>query len=241
MEATCPELSTSSRTGPTTITITLWCGDPAGQVHTRAPPAVGPGMKDTVLVLPSTPLFFIILRSLYWPHCCLYSGVFSPLLPSALAHFSSRSFLSFFFFLKSLLNLLQYCFCFMFWFFGCKASGDWTPVPCIGRRSLNHWTTREIPSTSFYFGTWWLGKALIGPPSPIAAALSCSDSAVFRRETALQGDLMWLLACRWWQSCRRWKKLVKSPELSTVGLPWRRKVFPLRYPSESLSLFWAWN
>ena len=26
-------------------------------------------------------------------------------------------------FLKHLLNLLQYCFCFMFWFFGCEARG----------------------------------------------------------------------------------------------------------------------
>ena len=59
-------------------------------------------------------------------------------------------FLSFVFwcglFLKSLLNLLQYCFCFMFWFFGCEACGifsyptrDWTRTPCP--QSLNHWAT----------------------------------------------------------------------------------------------------
>ena len=30
---------------------------------------------------------------------------------------------SFVFFFKSLLNLLQYCFCFMFWLFGCDACG----------------------------------------------------------------------------------------------------------------------
>ena len=53
-------------------------------------------------------------------------------------------------FLKSLLNLLQYCFCFMFWFFGCQAcgilalqSGIEPPTPCIGTRSLNHWTTEK--------------------------------------------------------------------------------------------------
>ena len=40
----------------------------------------------------------------------------------------------------------------MFWFIGHKAclisapqAGDWTCTPCIGRCSLNHWTTREDP------------------------------------------------------------------------------------------------
>ena len=36
-----------------------------------------------------------------------------------------------FFFLKSLLNLLQYCFCFMFWFFGPEAYGILAPQPGI--------------------------------------------------------------------------------------------------------------
>ena len=26
---------------------------------------------------------------------------------------------------------------------------DWTHVPCIARQTLNHWTTREVPSTTF--------------------------------------------------------------------------------------------
>ena len=34
-------------------------------------------------------------------------------------------------FLKSLLNLLQYCFYFMLWFFGCKAWGILVPWPAI--------------------------------------------------------------------------------------------------------------
>ena len=66
-----------------------------------------------------------------------------------------HSFLSFFFF-KSLLNLLQYCFCFMFWFFWPRGmwdlsspNRDWTRTPCIGRWSLNHWTAREVPLHSF--------------------------------------------------------------------------------------------
>ena len=65
--------------------------------------------------------------------------------------------------LKALLNLLQYCFCFMFqfWvfffsFFCCEACGilaPWAgikPIPlCVGRRSLNHWTTEEVPDSQF--------------------------------------------------------------------------------------------
>ena len=59
-------------------------------------------------------------------------------------------------FLKPLLNLLQYRFCFMFscfllfFFFVCKTCGILAPwpginhTPCIGRQSLMHWTTREI-------------------------------------------------------------------------------------------------
>ena len=65
--------------------------------------------------------------------------------------------------LKALLNLLQYCFCFMFqfWvfffsFFCCEACGILAPwagiksIPlCVGRRSLNHWTTEEVPDSQF--------------------------------------------------------------------------------------------
>ena len=53
-------------------------------------------------------------------------------------------------FLKSLLNLLQYCFCLVldFWSQGMRdlsfLTRDRTCTPCIGRQSLNHWTTREV-------------------------------------------------------------------------------------------------
>ena len=60
-------------------------------------------------------------------------------------------------FLKPLLNLLQYCFCFMFWFFWPRGmwdfssqTRDWTCIPWIGRRSLNLWTTREVPKHGFW-------------------------------------------------------------------------------------------
>ena len=63
-------------------------------------------------------------------------------------------------FFKSLLNLLQYCFCFWFWFFGHEAWGslnspirDRTCHPCVGRRSLNYWTTREGPRERIFSHT----------------------------------------------------------------------------------------
>ena len=55
-------------------------------------------------------------------------------------------------FVESLLNLLQYGFCFMFCFFGHEACGVLVPPSgiehctfCIGR-SLQDWTAREVPS-----------------------------------------------------------------------------------------------
>ena len=55
------------------------------------------------------------------------------------------------FFLKSLLNLLQYCFCFKFLFLGHKTCEILTPnqgsnlILCNRRQNLNHWTTWEVP------------------------------------------------------------------------------------------------
>ena len=53
-------------------------------------------------------------------------------------------------FLKSLFNLLQYCFCFIFWFLSCMRdlsflTRDWTHTLSTGRQSLTHWTAREVP------------------------------------------------------------------------------------------------
>ena len=53
---------------------------------------------------------------------------------------------SFFSFFKSLLNLLQFCSCFMLWFFRCEAYGISAPWPGISpparhwRRCLDHWS-----------------------------------------------------------------------------------------------------
>ena len=52
--------------------------------------------------------------------------------------------------LKSLLNLLQYCFCLIFWFCGHKSHGILVPqqgiepTPPALEGEVNHWTTRDI-------------------------------------------------------------------------------------------------
>ena len=61
-------------------------------------------------------------------------------------------------FLKSLLNLLQYRFCFMFWFFGPKAceilapQPGTEPAPPPWKGNLNHRAARESLSLSFRLG-----------------------------------------------------------------------------------------
>ena len=72
-------------------------------------------------------------------------------------------------FLKSLLNLLQYCFCFIFWFFGPwdmwdlrSPSKDWTHSLCLERRSLSHCTTREVPQLFIKAFSSWLWQRLKG-------------------------------------------------------------------------------
>ena len=56
-------------------------------------------------------------------------------------------------FLKSILNFLQHCLCFIFWPWGVwdlsSLTRHWTLNPYIERWSLNHWTTKEVPLGSF--------------------------------------------------------------------------------------------
>ena len=80
-------------------------------------------------------------------------------------------------FFKSFLNLnsLQYCFHFIlvFWPWGICDLGsptrDQTHTPCIGRQSLNHWTTREVPLGSLLQTPQSLGEScdcyLCWPPA----------------------------------------------------------------------------
>ena len=49
------------------------------------------------------------------------------------------------FFDKSLLNLLKYCFCFMFWFFGCEACGILVLQPGGLNPQPLHWKEKSSP------------------------------------------------------------------------------------------------
>ena len=78
-----------------------------------------------------------------------------------------------FFFFKSLLNLLQYCFCcFLFPFFLSflflifwprgmwdlsSLTRDGTHTRCVGRQSLNHWTTNEVLKACHFSPQFCLG------------------------------------------------------------------------------------
>ena len=91
------------------------------------------GSTQEVLLPPQTPSFSFLLRNNHF--------------------YYSLGWLCFFLFKlkKSLLNLLQYCL-FYVWVFWPRATWDFNSlnrdqihIPCIGRQSLNHWTTREVP------------------------------------------------------------------------------------------------
>ena len=111
-----------------------------------------------------TPLF-----SLGRVHICLFKSLypFCPVTSSRIVvdedcHISRKIYFFFFFkvfwygpFLKSLLNLLQYCFCFMFCFFGPKACGILAAHPGI-ELSPRAWegevlTTRWPGKSPVYF------------------------------------------------------------------------------------------
>ena len=106
-------------------------------------------------------------------------------------------------FLKSLLNLLQHCFCSVFWLFGHKSCGipssptrDWTCTPCIGRLSLNHCTIRGKPLTltSFTFHV------------VVVRSLSCFRLFVTPLTAACQSSLSFII-------CRSLLKLISIESL----------------------------
>ena len=92
-------------------------------------PPPRPGLLGSI---PSFWWFFSLLMQMNFPEPSQVTALHPWKL--VLSDFLSSS--SFFFnwcelFLKSLQNLLQYCFCFMFWVFGCEACGILAPWPGI--------------------------------------------------------------------------------------------------------------
>ena len=94
--------------------------------------------------------------ALLWACLCVYVYMQHFQLEQLLRTFFKKDFGCGPFGFKSLLNLLQYCFCFRFWFFWYQAmwvlsseTRDPAHTPCNGRQRLNHWTTREAPRDTF--------------------------------------------------------------------------------------------
>ena len=61
-------------------------------------------------------------------------------------------------FKNSLLNVLQYCFCFLCFGFlarGLQDLSSSTSIPCIGRWSFNNRTLREVPMGMYYWYIFW--------------------------------------------------------------------------------------
>ena len=96
-------------------------------------------------------------------HLSMYLlNIYIPSLKKCLFKSFAHFFLKFFFLMwtifKVFIELLQYCFCFIcyFWLWGMwdlsSQTRDWTCNPCIGR-SLNHWTTREVLDGMFLFSS----------------------------------------------------------------------------------------
>ena len=69
----------------------------------------------------------------------------------------------------------------MFWLFGLKSHGswrsdqrDWTHMPCFGKRSLNHWATRDVPSRHLYQPpAWFLASCYFFPRQPPFCLPAC--------------------------------------------------------------------
>ena len=73
----------------------------------------------------------------------------------------------------------------MFWFFDCEACGILAPnqgsnhTSCIGRQSLNHWTTREVPDNTLLKSEgapdcvqWWVRQCFRSEfRSPVSTSL----------------------------------------------------------------------
>ena len=99
----------------------------------------------------------IIHRIFFFPEISKWQHI----LNKVCHYFFWRLFLMWTICVKSLLILLQHCFCFMFWCFGPKAcrilpTRGRTCTLCTRRWSLNPWTTRKVSVNTFIFFNWIL-------------------------------------------------------------------------------------
>ena len=96
-------------------------------------------------------------------------------------------------FLKSLLNLSQYCFCIMFCFFWPQGMWDLNSLTrngtCIGRWSLNHWTARKSLE-QYFLMTFPYIWGFFPPLSTILLPLPWCPAQALKEKCRRDGHLM---------------------------------------------------
>ena len=101
---------------------------------------------------PIFPLTLLYLCNISWIIFPAYQCLPSP--QTKLINKQTSYYFIFKFFFKSSIEFITILLLFyVFWSWGMwdpkSLTREWTCTPCIGKRSLNHWTTREVPQTSF--------------------------------------------------------------------------------------------
>ena len=127
--------------------------------------------------------------------------------------------------------MLQYCFCFLFWWWGMEnlnsPTRGWTGIPCIGRWALNHWTAREVPGKLFKNSVAWI-------PATDCAYVHAQPCPALLRPHGLQPT--WLL-CPWdFPGQEYWSVLpfppprdLLDPGIKAVPLAWQVDSLPLSH------------
>ena len=105
--------------------------------------------------------------------------------------------------LKPLLNWLQYCLCFTFWFFWLRVMWDFsfpirdqTYTLYVGRWSCNHWTVREVLIWTFEAVRIWGRSLLLLFTPPLLSSLPILF--FWHLENELTGRLWELRAALGW-------------------------------------------
>ena len=100
--------------------------------------------------------------------------------------------------------MLQYCFCFIFWFFGLKAckslDSQWgmEPTLCIRRWGLNYWVAREIPRYGSEIIIWGWANVSNGWKATVTAFYFRRESAVLDKhatklDSIISLHIIWMI------------------------------------------------
>ena len=122
-------------------------------------------------------------------------------------------------FLKSLLNLLHYCFCFMFWFFDCEAHGivfPWPGIKSAPPALEGIVLTTGLPEKSFiksWSNTWTILNLEYLPPVILSSPSNIDSNVTFTEKFSFQSFYLNLQLPN--ASC-----LLPFPISMHVGLSW---------------------